>query len=276
MYLGVDIGGTKTLVAVFDDSGETVESQRFPTPEDYQAFLQALSQAVGNLQHKDFVSAAVAVPGRLDRANGVVLGVGNLPWKHEPIQEDCAKVLGCSTAIENDANLGALGEAVKHPEAETLLYITLSTGIGTGVTRQQRLAPDLLDMEGGHVLVEHDGKPTKWESFASGKAIFKRYGKKVSDIPASDVDTWNHIVDDLVVGLYASIATVQPDLVVIGGGVGTHFDRYGDLLNSRLQQYTSPVVDIPKVIGADDAETAVIHGCYQLAKQAHGDATADK
>src|SRR3954471_8146732 len=108
MYLGVDIGGTKTIVAVLDDRGAITERVKFPTPKKYVDFLAGLKKAVAELEVQDFKAAGVGVPGRLDRKRGQVIRLGNLSWQNEPIQPDCEKILSCPVVIENDANLAGL------------------------------------------------------------------------------------------------------------------------------------------------------------------------
>src|SRR6476619_3924816 len=103
MYVGVDIGGTKTLLAVLDEHGSIKEEVRFPTPKKYDYFIMELGQAVAKLKARDFKAAGVAVPGLLDRKRGRVLGLGNLAWKNESIQDDVERILKCPVVIENDA-----------------------------------------------------------------------------------------------------------------------------------------------------------------------------
>jgi glucokinase len=275
MYLGVDIGGTKTLVAVLNDHGVIKEKTKFATPKNYDNFLLELRHAVSHLQTGDFQAAGVAAPGRLDRKHGRVIRFGNLAWKNVPLQADVERILKCPVVIENDANLAGLSEAQLHPEAETVLYFTISTGIGTGFVHKRRLGPAMLDMEGGNIQLEHKGKLAKWESFASGKAIYEHFGKKVADIPSDDKTAWEYIVRNLVSGLLANVTITQPDLVIIGGGVGSYFDRYAALLRKELEKHALPVVKIPKLVQAQRPEEAVIYGCYDIAKQVYGHADAD-
>ncbi len=264
MYIGVDIGGTKTLLATLDDHGVIKQSFKFPTPSSYGDFIAALKTAVKDLKHQDFRAAGVAVPGLLDRAHGRVVSLGNLPWKNEPIQADCQKIFDCPVVIENDANLAGLSEAMLHKYAETVLFVTVSTGIGTAVIQKQHLVPGMLDMEGGHILLPYHEQLQKWESFASGRAIYQHFGKQAADI--TKTSDWRYIARNLALGLFENIAMVQPDLIVIGGSVGSYFKRYGTLLREELKRYQLPIVPVPKIVGAKRPEEAVIYGCYDQAK----------
>jgi glucokinase len=108
----------------------------------------------------------------------------------------------------------------------------------------------------------------KWEHFASGKAIYEHFGKKAKDI--HDADDWRYIVRHLALGFFELIAVCQPDLIIIGGSIGTYFDRYGKLLHEELQKYRIPVVAIPPIVQAQRPEEAVVYGCYDLASQRYG------
>ncbi|HEY5442447.1 MAG TPA: ROK family protein [Candidatus Saccharimonadales bacterium] len=268
MYVGIDVGGTKTLVAVLSDGGEIVEKHKFPTAKDYDEQLAGLRGAFDSFEQRQFTAGAAGIPGRIDRKHGVSLGSPNVTWANQPVQADCEKIFGCPFAVENDANLAGLSEAMLHKEYETVLYFTISTGIGTGVVRGQRLDPGFLDMEGGHLVLPYEGTLTDWEDFASGRMIYQRYGKPASEI--NDETAWKSIAHNLGLGFFNNIAIVQPDLIVVGGGVGTYFDHYGKYLTAELKQYEIPLVPIPPIVGAQRAEEAVIYGCYDLAKQQHG------
>jgi len=271
MYAGVDIGATKTLVAVIDDGGTITEKAKFPTPKIYGDFLSELKKTVSTFSTKEFQAAGVAVPGLLNREHGIVLNLGNLPWKNEHIQADCEKIFECPVIIENDSKLAALSEAMLHKNADTVLYMTVSTGIGTGVVYKQRLDPALINGEGGHIMVPHHGELKKWESFASGKAIFEHFGVKAEAL-TNEAD-WKLIAHNLALGLFEHIAIVQPDLIIIGGSVGTHFAHYGKFLEQELKKYEVPIVPIPRIVQAQRPEEAVVYGCYDLAKQTYGSVT---
>ncbi len=272
MYVGVDVGATKVLLAVLNDAGEITEEFKFPTPKKYDNFLLELRHLASKLKHHDFKAGGVALPGRLDRQHGRIIRLANLPWRNESTQGDCEKIFGCPIVIENDANLAGLSEAMLQPKYDKILYITISTGIGTGFSYQRRLDPSFVDMEGGHILLPFKDKLERWEDFGSGRAIFKHFQKPASDIPASDTAAWNYVVRNLIVGFFANIAIVEPDLIIVGGSIGTYFDRYGKHLQAELDKLELPVVKIPKLVQAKRPEKAVIYGCYDLARQVYGHA----
>lgn len=265
MYLGVDVGGTKTLVAALDDNGVITEKFKYPTPKQYDNFLLELRNVLHNLEARDFRAAGIGLPGLIDRQHGLFIRGANIAWENEHIKTDLIRFVHAPVVVENDAKLAALSEAMllKH-RYNRVLYITISTGIGAGVVVNQQLDPAFLNMESGHAIFEYRGKMVSWESFASGRAIVKRYGKRAADI--SSEATWQAIIHDFTPGFLNLIVMIQPDVVVVGGSVGTYFPKYGKLLQSELKKYETPVTPIPPILGAERPEEAVIYGCYDLAK----------
>lgn len=265
MYLAVDIGGTKTLVAAFSDTGEQLESDKFPTPGNYEDFIKVLAETVAKLSTKEARYAGVAVPGRLDRDKGLVMGYGTLHWGPQEIQKDMEKVLDCPVVIENDAKLAGLSEAKNFAQYKNVLYVTIGTGISCALITEGHIDPAMADSEGGQILVEHEGKMVQWEDVSSGKAIVRRFGKRASEI--EDAKIWKTIAREMSYGLLTLISVIQPDIVVMGGGVSTNFDKYAAYLEEELKRHETPLVPIPLIKPAVHPEEAVIYGCYELARQ---------
>ena len=264
MYLGIDIGGTKTLVAALSDNGEIAASTKFATPENYEEFLKELTKVLHELPFSDFRAGCVAAPGTIDRRKGVFEHGGNLHWHGERIQHDIERITLCPMLIENDANLAGLSEAMLLKQHHKVLYITVSTGIGTGFIVDQRIDPSMADSEGGQLMLQRGDRIVAWESFASGKAITRRYGKRASEI--TDKATWEAISKDLAVGVIDLLAVTQPDVVVVGGSVGHYLERFHDPLVAALQHYATPMIPIPPIVKAQRPDEAVIFGCYDLAR----------
>lgn len=272
MYGAVDIGGTKTLVAVFDKDGTVVEQIKFPTPKDYNEFTEELAATVAKLSTKDFQRAVVAIPGTPNRKLGIGIVFGNLPWADVPIQADVEKVLKCPVRIENDAKLAALSEALAlKDEFNKVLYVTVSTGIGGGLVIDGKIDPDFHDIEIGQMILEHRGRFMQWEDFASGSAIVEKFGKRAGDI--TNPQDWYIIARNIAVGLNTLIASLDPEVIVIGGGVGSHLDKFKDRLEEFLKIYEYPMTPVPPIRKAIHTEEAVIYGCYELAKAHHGKVT---
>lgn len=269
MIVAVDTGGTKTLVASFNKDGILGSQIKFATPKDPTEYIKILRSMIRENYSDQLVDAVVvAIPGVIK--NGVVVWCGNLPWQNFDVVSALQDVLGKTPIqIENDAKLAGLSETrfLKTIPPQSL-YVTVSTGIGTGIITNGHIDPALHNSEGGHALIEYDGVVRTWESFASGQAIYKTYGKYAHDITSKRV--WDQIADRISRGFLAVIPILQPDIVIIGGSIGTYFDKFGKQLQNILKEKLPPHITCPKFIQAKYPELAVIYGCYYYALDSLG------
>lgn len=265
MIVTVDTGGTKTLVASFDDKGVLGEQTKFPTPSDPIEYINTLKKTLLDLYSGKSVKALIiATPGVIK--DGVIIwGGGNLGWKNFDIKTELKGIFGKTPIfVENDANLAGLSETrlLKTKPAQSL-YVTVSTGIGSGIVTDGHINLALRNSEAGHALVEYDGSVREWESFASGKAILKVYGKYARDIKNKNI--WNQIADRISRGFLAVIPILQPDVIIIGGSIGTYFDKFGKQLQNILKEKLPKHIPCPTFVQAKFPELAVIYGCYYYA-----------
>jgi glucokinase len=263
MIVTIDIGGTKTLVAGFNHKGEPVHERRFPTPKNPDTFLSELIELLDDLYKPiDIHAISVAIPGFV--SNDIVKWCGNLPWKNVDLVTPLKKLFKAPVFVENDANLAGLAEAsVLKPVPKLCLYVTVSTGIGSGVIADGKILTQLSGSEAGHIILEFDGKLRQWESFASGSAIHELYGKYGYEIESKKA--WNDIADKISRGFVAIIPLLQPEVIVIGGSIGTHFPRYSGQLEECVDKALPPYLERPKISQAKHPQEAVLYGCYYQA-----------
>lgn len=265
MLIAVDTGGTKTLVAGFLEDGSVSKKIKFPTPKHEISYVYQLVETIELIAENTQPTAiSIAVPGVI-RGN-VIVWCENLGWENfDLLRVLCKHFPTIPLMMENDANLGGLGETqLLKMTPDSSLYVTVSTGIGTGIITDGRINHGLRHSEGGHALVEYDGQLQPWEEFAAGSAIYKTYGKFGKDI--HDQKTWDQIADKISRGFLALIPVIQPDIVIIGGSMGAHFEKYGAKLSELIKtQLPEGVVTMPKFIKAAHPEEAVIYGCYYYA-----------
>lgn len=277
MYVGIDIGGTKTLVASLTDEGKIISGRRFPSDHDYLRFLDDLNENLKQLKIEGRPLVCAGIPGLLNRKTGVVHALGNLPWKDKPIRDDIAKLLGgTEVLIENDSRLAGLSEArLVMNKYDDVLFATISTGIGGAFIQKGRIAAALKDTEMGKMPLEHDGEIIQWEEFAGGRGVTKRFNRQAHEI--TDPDSWRLIGENIAYGLGAVCSVIQPEVIILGGSVGAHADKFSGFITEYLAKHLHPVVRQPQaILPAQRPDEAVIYGCYDLAKQVHEDAKADR
>jgi glucokinase len=187
---GIDIGATKTLVALGDDDGRPLAERLLEThPRDggdqlVQRAAAALAELAGG-SLEQLRGIGVGVLGPLRARDGVLLDPPNLGWGAYPLAARLQRRTGVPTAIDNDCNAGALGELVAGAGrgARALVYFGIGTGIGGGVILDGQLVRGASENAGelGHLIVDFgaalDGRPSAAgtvESIAGGQAIAER------------------------------------------------------------------------------------------------------
>jgi glucokinase len=172
MRLGIDVGGSKLAFALAEEGGSgLVASRRIPwTPSgDAERDCEALVAGARALLAEASVSPqaleaiGVCAPGPLDADAGIVQSPPNLPgWRDVALTRRLAQEFGCSAALENDANAAALAEwrARRGRGVSSLVFLTLSTGVGAGLVLDGRLYRGAGGLAGelGHVPVVWDGE----------------------------------------------------------------------------------------------------------------------
>lgn len=261
MYLLIDVGGTKTLLAIANPKGKILHSIKFPTIHDQNIFAKNLVQQIrSNFALGSIEAIGVALPGVVK--DNKVQWLGNLPWKNFDLAKILKDEFDIPAYIENDANLAALAEA-KNKTGRTL-YLTFSTGIGGGVVDDNVLSKKFQDFEPGHTIYEYNGEKSEWEDLASAKAFVDQYGIKVQDI--KDTKCWSKEVPErIALGLAPVITETKPDRVVFGGPLGFELKRYRTPLRRILKNELNTKT-LPRFTAAKYGNFSVIEGCFLYAK----------
>ena len=269
MYLGIDVGGTKTLYALLDKKGQMLREDRQPTVGSVAGLAKQAAASYRRLAPKGRVKAVgVGLPAAIDYHNPPLIKSGSLPWLGNDVVAELEQIFKVPVRIANDALLGGWSEATTGAGAGfgVVLYVTLSTGVGTSLIINGRPHAQLLQSEGGQMIVQSQHQTLhRLEDLVSGPAIRDRFGQFGYEI--SDPAIWEAIARDLSVGLFNMITVIRPQIVVIGGGLGMHFDAYRAPLRKYLEQLNPGFISLPQVRPAANPETAVAYGCYLLAKK---------
>lgn len=269
MYIGVDIGASKTLIARQSGHEFEIEKERFATPYDFEEFSQTLDQYLQHYINNDNLEAiVVAAPGTIE--NGTFRSGNKLPWHDNDILETVRNVFGTAPKADllNDAAAAGLYEARKGAgqDYNTVLYVTLSTGIGSSIIVNESLIGNFGNSEGGQIILDASNNTT-FEDIASGSAFVARYNHQGKD--ETDPAVWSEYGKNVGTGLFSMITLIRPSIVVIGGSMGTHFDKYKQAVETRVQELVSTgnLFTPPVVVAASKPEDAVVYGCINRAKE---------
>ncbi|HVH20096.1 MAG TPA: ROK family protein [Myxococcota bacterium] len=229
MWLGIDVGGSKLALALADGANAPLRASRRQawTPSGDAARDVALLVAEARRLLDGEGGAAlralgVCAPGPLDSQAGIVHGPPNLPgWRDVPLVSWLEREFGCAVALENDANAAALAEwQARTPRPASLVYLTLSTGVGAGLVLDGRLYRGAHDLAGevGHAPIVWDGELCACglrgclEAYVGGAAWTRR-------LRAIAPDTGR------VAALAGGPGAVRPEHVVLAAREGDAFAR---------------------------------------------------
>lgn len=258
MTVAIDIGASKTLVATKKGGGKIILKSNIKTNHNQAEFLKDLCSALDDITKKSRISRLViGMAGAVDTKKLVFLAGGVLPWRDFAIGKHLKKY--CSNIVlQNDAKLAGLAEATRGAGRtyEQVLYVTISSGIGTAVVDNKHLI--LSRSEGGQLIVEEGRR--RFEDLDSGRAIKRIYGKYGYQIKSHLV--WRKIAKTMAPSIYNLITTVGPDVVVLGGGVSIHFRKFIKYLRKYLKDLDAKIYPLPPILKAKFVETAVIEGCF--------------
>ena len=169
--LGIDIGGTNTVVGLVDKTGnvlgtDSIKTQSFPVLEEYVKTVSKLAKdliAKNNVSVNDIVGLGIGAPNA-NYYTGNIEMAPNLPWKQDkvPLAKMFREELNIPVTITNDANAAALGEKMYGvaKDMDNFIMITLGTGVGSGIVINGQLVygHDGFAGELGHVIIERNGR----------------------------------------------------------------------------------------------------------------------
>jgi len=267
--IAIDIGASRMRAGSYTtESSEPIQYNQIPTRSEGMPIEDRLVNLIESVWPEDYEvkSIAAACPGPLDPINGIIVEPPNIPeWRYFPIQEFLQSIFNIPIAINNDANLAAVGEWTfgAGKGHSNLIYLTISTGIGGGIIIDNKLLSGVAGYAGevGHMTINSQGpvcscgKDGHLEAIASGPSIVRWIKSRLEDeslrehFPEGDL-TAKHISEAAESGNELAIAAYEragkyiglaiadllhifnTSLVIIGGGVS----MAGDLLFEPIRK----------------------------------------
>ena len=287
MRIGIDLGGTKIEGVVLGTDGGTVARRRVATPRDsYTAILARIAELVGTLESDAGQQCPVGIgmPGNLSPWTGLVKNSNTTVMNGKPLDRDLAVLLQRELRFENDANCFALSEAADGAgQGQTTVFgVIIGTGTGGGITIDGKIlrGANAIAGEWGHnplpwVRADEISGPACYctkrgclETYLSGAGLSRAFaaaGGGVADArdiavranagEAAALLALDIYADRLARGLASVINIVDPDVIVLGGGLSNMTQLY-ELVPPLLDQY----------VFSD-------HLCTPLVRAVHGDSS---
>lgn len=295
LQIGVDLGGTKIEAIALARDGHVLARERTPTPAGhYEAIVAAVRDLVLAVERRSGLSGSVGVatPGALSRASGLMKNANSIVLNGRPLDRDLAQALDRPVRLENDANCFALSEAVDGAAAgaRVVFGVILGTGVGGGLVIDRRI------LAGRHHIAGewgHNGLP--WprpeelpgaacycgrrgclETFLCGAALARdavgaqgapsdaqavaRAAEAGDPVARAALDRY---LDRLARGLAGVINILDPDAIVLGGGLSNIEALYGGV-SARLSQYVfSDAIDTP-ILAPRHGDSSGVRGAAWL------------
>ncbi len=231
VYIALDIGGTKIMVAAINSKREILDREKVDTPKSLAEGLDLLSRLISSLgEGRQIISIGASAGGPLNHETGVVSPLHFPEWREVPLKKIIEDQFNVPFAVDVDTNTSALAEyEFGGHSSERLLYITLSTGMGGGLIVDGQIYRG----EGGsHPEIGHQVVPYKLpvtgpieclcggydclEAIICGSAIRKHYSKSAEELLP---DEWDQVAYNLGQGLRNIITICAPSVIVLGGGM---------------------------------------------------------
>lgn len=279
MILAIDIGGTKFAMAVFDGTQMVRRESRATDAQGGREWMLAQIDRLVNEWKREFSleGCGIGFGGPVNfAAQRVVLSTHVGGWRDFDLCGFVRERIDGPVAMDNDANAGALGEAQfgAGKGCSPLFYMTLSTGIGGGIYEDGRVwrGADSYGGEIGHMTIRPDGPECLcgargcYERMCSGLWLERDYGKAAREL-MQDAGFVRRYVVDLALGLKAAIMLLNPQRVVIGGGISKAGDRLFVPLRQELRRqitsWSGARLDVAPAALGDDS---VLWGALALAQ----------
>lgn len=280
-FLAIDIGGTKFTLALFDSSGRMTRRESRSTDRDGGPRWMAarFPEIISSWGVDEIAAVGIGFGGPVNYSTqSVVLSTHVGGWEGFDLVGEVSRRFGVPVLMDNDANVGALGEGLHGAgkDCRPLFYMTLSTGIGGGILTEHGLyrGADSYAGEIGHLTIRPGGPDCLcgangcFERMCCGLWLERDNGRPVPELLADPAFAKDYVVN-LSLGLKSAIMLLNPARIVIGGGIAksgdTLFVPLRQELGRRITSWSKARVDVvPAALGDD----SVLYGAYELARQA--------
>lgn len=266
--LGIDLGGTKTEAILLDENLDTIQRKRVATPQnDYHKILNTIvSLSADLLQNIEDYSIGICTPGAISKKTGLIKNSNTQCLIGKPLKEDLENKLNKKISMENDANCFALAESTMGATKEfgVVFGVIMGTGVGGGIVIDRKIHHGRTNIAGewGHHTLHQNGnncycgKQGCVETYISGPALEKRWkeltGKSqnmpeiIQNLENQNAKQWkDEFLENLGFGLANVIDILDPDAIVLGGGLSNIDFLYTEGKDSVYQKVFSDLVDTP-------------------------------
>jgi glucokinase len=287
--IGVDIGGTKTLIILSDSQGHIVYRDRLRTSSNLDELVNMIKQSItrAKIPDSNLAGMGIGVPGRVNSVTGYIIDVPSLKWENLNLSEVFKSHFNVPIFINNDVNLAVTGEKWlgNGKNCNNLFYLAIGTGIGGALIINGEIVAgssfsagevgyliDRDDLQNG-LLNCHQEFGT-FEKKTSGTALAQK-GQEIGFTPPQLFQEYSNgnpkvipIIEDFILNISIVIANIasliNPETVIIGGGVSESMSIVIDKIRDKVISFTPIQTKIAlSMLGGDAAALGGVGYVFQ-------------
>ena len=270
IFGGVEAGGTKFICMVGNSPDGKTEEIRFPTTHPDETIQKTVDFFKPYALSGELAAVGIGSFGPVDLnaaspTYGSITSTPKPDWSFVDLRGRIQQALGLPVLFETDVNAAAFGEhywTEENRHLDPFLYITVGTGIGTGILVNGRLLHGLVHPETGHFLIPHDWEKDPFEGIcpyhsdcfeglASGPSMRRRWGQPAESLPDGHPG-WELEAEYISLALMNLILAFSPQRIVLGGGVPQHPGLHR-AVRQKVRQLLNGYVRSPVVLGEMDS-----------------------
>ena len=260
------MGGTKTEAVLLDDRLDVVKRKRVRTPQnDYRKIVDNICALIEDVSSGFGYTLGICTPGTVSKQTGLLKNSNIQCLIGKPFREDLENRLGQKILMENDANCFTMAEAtIGAATGYCMVFgVIMGTGVGGGITVNGKLHPGRINIAGewGHHTLHRNGNPCYCgkrgcvETYISGPSLEKQWNhltgksQSLAEIASTDGESFQKWKDEFLEnfghGLANVIDILDPDAIVLGGGLSNIDFLYSEGKKSVYDKVFSDLVDTP-------------------------------
>tara|TARA_B100000427_G_C15377603_1_gene537356 strand:- start:1 stop:891 length:891 start_codon:yes stop_codon:yes gene_type:complete len=295
MKIGIDLGGTKTEGILIDSNGNELKRQRIKTEKNYDGTITGVISIIKNFEDSfgSVESIGVGMPGAISIDSALIKNANSIWLNGKPLKKDLEKILSRKINLENDANCFALSEAVDGAgkDSKVVFGVIIGTGVGGGISIDQKVirGRNSISGEWGHVTLPNRssdekkyvkkcycGKDGCIETYLSGPGFSSSFNLRfdknfdshqILDGLKNKDENCNfaakQYVDHLARGLSLVCNILDPDVIVLGGGM-SNIDFIYENIDAELKKYVFTDTLHTKVVKNIHGDSSGVRGAAWL------------
>jgi glucokinase len=257
--IGIDVGGTKTMLIVLDSKQNSVYEKKVPSSKDWKFLVELINEAIDELKitQNDVSGMGIGIASAIEPSTNKVVDAPALGWKEFDLVSNLKPEFSFPIMIENDVNCALIAENKMGAaqDCDPVLYISIGTGLGGALMVGGKIVHGANNMAGeiGYQLDKEDYKkggvniPGQFgaaENKVSGTALGNQFSsseeffESLRKNEASALELFEKFLTDLSILIANSVSLLNPEKVILGGGLSIPLEPYLESIQEKIKEMT--------------------------------------